>query len=233
MLAGLRSWYPLLLVAFALSFSLPALTQVNGVPASVTSFGFGGHTTPPPGVRASVTSLGPNGYASEWPIFGGCCNNFLEPVQRESSRRNHRRNKERDQSVFPVGIVEPVYIPYGVPEANQDSDDVETDANGDPEDNYVLAPELRERLIAMRARKEEAEDIAEEQIVAQPSTVLVFKDGHKSDVLNYAIVGDTLFDFGDGLTRKIMLADLDLLATRKVNDDRGVDFQIPSAASQP
>ncbi len=66
---------------------------------------------------------------------------------------------------------------------------------------------------------------------AQPPTVLVFKDGHQSDVLNYAIVGDTLFDFADGRTRKILLADLDLKATQKANDDRGVDFAVPSSAT--
>jgi hypothetical protein len=66
-------------------------------------------------------------------------------------------------------------------------------------------------------------------VSAQPYTVLVFKDGHQSDVLNYAIVGDTLFDFAEGRTRKILLADLDLKATQKANDDRGVDFQIPPA----
>jgi len=48
-------------------------------------------------------------------------------------------------------------------------------------------------------------------------------------VLNYAIVGDTLFDFGTGRTKKILLTDLDLKATQKANDDRGVDFQIPPA----
>ncbi len=66
----------------------------------------------------------------------------------------------------------------------------------------------------------------------QPSTVLVFRDGHQSDVVNYAIVGDTLFDFGAGRTRKILLADLDLTATQKANDDRGVDFQVPASATR-
>jgi hypothetical protein len=73
---------------------------------------------------------------------------------------------------------------------------------------------------------------AEDPVTAQPSTVLVFKDGHHSDVLNYAIVGDTLFDLGGGRTRKILLADLDLAATHKANDERGVDFQIPASAKQ-
>ena len=49
-------------------------------------------------------------------------------------------------------------------------------------------------------------------VPSQPPTVLVFKDGHRSDVINYAIVGDTLFDFGSARTKKILLADLDLAA---------------------
>lgn len=61
----------------------------------------------------------------------------------------------------------------------------------------------------------------------QPVTVLVFKDGHKLEVGNYAIVGTTLFDLTAGHPRKIALADLDLEATQKQNDDRGVVFQLP------
>ena len=61
----------------------------------------------------------------------------------------------------------------------------------------------------------------------QPPTVLVFKDGHKLEVGNYAIVGTTLFDLTSGHPRKIALADLDLEATQKQNDDRGVVFQLP------
>ncbi|MGA7629450.1 MAG: hypothetical protein WCB11_01705, partial [Terriglobales bacterium] len=70
----------------------------------------------------------------------------------------------------------------------------------------------------------------EDSVTVQPSTTLVFKDGHQSDVINYAIVGDTLFEFAEGRTRKILLAELDLPATQKANDDRGVDFQIPAIA---
>jgi len=70
----------------------------------------------------------------------------------------------------------------------------------------------------------------EEPVVAQPTTVLVFKDGHRSTVVNYAIVGDTLFDFADGRARRIPLADLDLAATRKANDERGVEFKLPPAS---
>jgi hypothetical protein len=66
-----------------------------------------------------------------------------------------------------------------------------------------------------------------EPVVAQPSTVLVYKDGHRSKVMNYAIVGDTLFDFSGDRTHKILLADLDIPATQKANDAAGVEFKLP------
>ena len=63
-----------------------------------------------------------------------------------------------------------------------------------------------------------------------PATVLVFRDQHQNEIQNYAIVGQTLFDLTPGHSRKVALADLDLEATQKQNDDRGVSFQIPPAS---
>jgi hypothetical protein len=61
-------------------------------------------------------------------------------------------------------------------------------------------------------------------------TVLVFKDGHKLEVSNYAIVDKTLYNVTAGRALKIALADLDLEATQKLNDERGVSFQVPLPA---
>ena len=69
-------------------------------------------------------------------------------------------------------------------------------------------------------------------VVPQPRTVIVFRDGHQTELQNYAIVGNTLFDLTDNLSHKIQLADVDLAATHKANDARGVDFQIPANAGQ-
>lgn len=57
-------------------------------------------------------------------------------------------------------------------------------------------------------------------------TTLVYKDGHKQQVTNYAIMGQTLYVF-DERTKKIALADLDIPATIQVNEDEGVEFQVP------
>jgi hypothetical protein len=64
---------------------------------------------------------------------------------------------------------------------------------------------------------------------AVPATVLIFRDQHRQEVGNYAIVGQTLWSFGPR-TQKIPLADLDLAATTKANDDRGLTFHVPSAS---
>jgi hypothetical protein len=57
--------------------------------------------------------------------------------------------------------------------------------------------------------------------------VLVFKDGHQIEVQNYAVIGDTLYDLSPGRHHKILVADLDLTSTVKLNDDRGIDFRLP------
>jgi hypothetical protein len=61
---------------------------------------------------------------------------------------------------------------------------------------------------------------------AVPATVLIFRDQRQQEVRNYAIVGQTLWSFGPR-TQKIPLADLDLAATTKANDDRGLTFRVP------
>jgi hypothetical protein len=69
----------------------------------------------------------------------------------------------------------------------------------------------------------------EEVTEASPATVLVFRDEHKQEVQNYAIVGQTLWNFAPEHTQKIPLSDLDIAATTKENDERGVDFHVPGA----
>ena len=61
----------------------------------------------------------------------------------------------------------------------------------------------------------------------EPATALVFHDRHVEEVRNYAIAGETLWVLNERTAKKIPLAQLDLAATVKMNDDRGVDFQVP------
>lgn len=64
----------------------------------------------------------------------------------------------------------------------------------------------------------------------EPATALVFRDQHVEEVRNYAIAGGTLWVLNEQAAKKIPLAQLDLPATAKMNEDRGVDFQVPGPA---
>ena len=78
------------------------------------------------------------------------------------------------------------------------------------------------------AKPTEEKQVAEARPDSLPSTVLIFKDGHRSEIHDYAIVGDNLFDLGTvHVMKKIPLAMLDIPATRKENEQNGVDFRVP------
>jgi hypothetical protein len=66
-----------------------------------------------------------------------------------------------------------------------------------------------------------------------PPAIVVFRDGHMEEVGKYMIQGDMLFTNADywttgSWTRKIPLAELNLPASLKLNNERGSKFNLPS-----
>lgn len=196
---------------------------IHGVPPSVTSFGFGGHRGFN-GVPPSVTSLN----------FG----NVHSGIHQRPFRFRPRRN---------IGFVSPFfggyyYAPYDYYVMDPGVDDAMEqqyaqpgptvfDSHGVGGRDYAT-PEPRPqddyRADLNRDRERDTEQPAAEQPIAdQPRTVLVFKDGHQQEIANYAIVGATLYELSDGRAKKVGLTELDLTATVKQNDERGVDFKLP------
>jgi hypothetical protein len=121
--------------------------------------------------------------------------------------------------------------------------------DGDYNDNLSIAQQMNQQNLDERQmlRDEEADGDRDayappraprapeppqpekESVSIMPDTVLVFRDQRKQEVQNYAIVGQTLWAFAPQRTQKIPLTDLDLAATAKANEDRGVTFRAPSA----
>ena len=60
------------------------------------------------------------------------------------------------------------------------------------------------------------------------ATVLVFRDRHSEEIQNYAVVGKTLWVFTEQRSRKIPIAELNVPATTKANEARGIDFRLPT-----
>ncbi|MGO9125908.1 MAG: hypothetical protein ACLP6G_13600 [Terriglobales bacterium] len=201
-----------------------AWAQIHAVPPSVTSMGFGGRAFNGP--LPSVTALGPRGYTPGFnpgfpnskPWFGSSSSGF-------SGHPHHRPRYPQWGLAY---YATPYYGYY----------DNGTDAqNYAPEDEYNGGPTIFDRRgpgyvppVQEPERPAESSSVAAPEAVPEPSTptVLVFKDGHQLEVENYAIVGATLYDLTEGHRRKVALAELDLTATSKQNDDRGIDFHLPA-----
>jgi hypothetical protein len=237
--------------AFIASVSVMALmfffvasshAQVNGPPASVTSPGFGGN--PINGAAPSVTSLGPHGYPSG-PVFvgppvdGGHRGHGKDGRGSKDGRDGREHHGHDGQS---GALLYAVPVPYAVdqnapepPEA--EGSDADAADQGGPTVFDHRGPgrvyDSPERDVkpshAKAAEVAEAEEPPAEPEPPQEPTLLVYKDGRSVEVGNYAIQGATLFDLTPGHRRKIALMDLDLDATRKQNEERGVTFQLPSS----
>ena len=61
-------------------------------------------------------------------------------------------------------------------------------------------------------------------------TVLVYRDGYKETINNYAIVGNNVWVLNQSSAKKVPLSELDLTATKRDNEERGGDFVIPNAS---
>jgi hypothetical protein len=103
----------------------------------------------------------------------------------------------------------------------------------DQQDAYLaqqverLSDEVEQLRVEQASRQQGAQPAAAVQPPAESkpvTTVLVYRDGRRAEVHDYAIMGKTLWVFADETTRRIPLAEFNLDATKKMNDDRGVDF---------
>jgi hypothetical protein len=91
-----------------------------------------------------------------------------------------------------------------------------------------VPPDFSEQTNPRTARKTAPEPPRE-----VPPALLVFRDGHQEQVNSYTIVKDTIYTKSDYWTsgswgKKIQTSDLDIPATLKANQERGVNFSLPS-----
>jgi len=67
--------------------------------------------------------------------------------------------------------------------------------------------------------------------------LLIYRDGHSEEVSSYSIIGRVMYAKSDywtsgAWTRTIQIADLDVPATLKQNQQRGVKFELPSGPDE-
>jgi hypothetical protein len=104
---------------------------------------------------------------------------------------------------------------------------IASEMNAENLDEQRMLREQDQDAYAPRSYSRPAQAREESSLRNDPATVLVFRDQHQREIQNYAIVGGMLWNFMPQRTEKISLAALDIPATIKANDDRGVDFRLP------
>jgi hypothetical protein len=234
-------------LAVAFIFAVSSLSaQVHGVPASATSLSpqHGFHN--PPGVPASATSLGPQGFTPKFDRF----NHFNPNFRRFGDGRLHQRDIVSLPAIVPTYWY-PYVFPNGVPDVDLSYSDqsqvsagqqvypqqpMSSGAQGYPQqapqviiiDNRGVHDATQDERAALAPAEPPAVVVtspaAEESRV---TTLVIFRDGTRKELLNYAIMGKEFIDLSNGRMRRYPLSDVDVQATIKENNERGVDFRLP------
>src|SRR5271165_1149992 len=224
-----------LVVAAAVLLGLPSAAQMHGPPAPTT---IGGHfLAPPPSVTSiagphlpvplpSVTSI-PNYSYTRWYPYGAYYNGYY---------------RGRGYGRAGLSYAVPYYIPLDASGYGYDYVGSPELYSGPPNDPVLHIVIEQPPAKAYSGDAEQTQSYPPGPATPEPYTplheakpnepsVLVFRDGHQQEVSNYAIMGQTVYVF-DKRTQKIALADLDVPATIKANDERGLEFNIPAQKAQ-
>lgn len=234
-----------LAAAIAIVLALPLGAQMHGPPATTT---IGGHfLAPPPSVTSlagrhlppalpSVTSI-PNYGFTRWNPYGPYYN-------------GHYRGRGYGYGGAGLSYAVPYYIPldasgYGYDYVGGGGPDLYSGPPITPNDSILhivveqpgvrypsIDPDLAQAPPPSQVQSAQQEQFAVREAKPNEPSVLVFRDGREQEVSNYAIMGQTVYVF-DKRTQKIALADLDVPATIRANDDRGVEFKIPPQKPAP
>lgn len=222
------------ITVFAVLIALPALAQMRGgahFGGVSVGHGFVGHG---PALTARGSSFGPAVRGGvRFGTFGGFGSPFFFP-----GRFHHHPRFFFGASFFFPGYYWPYYSYYTYPYPvtySSPSYDYSTASS------YEL--EMTRELDRLTAEVQQLRELQQQQAYANAPanapkadnkqeanrpTVLVFRDKHIQEVQNYAIVGETLWVFNEQRATRIPIAQLDIPATTKLNEERGIEFRAPA-----
>jgi hypothetical protein len=139
------------------------------------------------------------------------------------------------------------------PPAERSSTPIEEQKSGDPlliewqGDRYVrrnstaATPSGASQPDYVAESKQRTEARSSETVAAYksepPPAIFVFRDGHREESSDYSIISGVIYARGDywatgSWSKQIKLSQLDLPATLRANEERGVSFRLPSAPNE-
>jgi hypothetical protein len=152
-----------------------------------------------------------------------------QPSDSSNADNSSSSSREQPEAAGSDDLLRQAYL-RGARDALQDTLRKERDS-GRYGDHYL---DSRERSGAFDRKTDRTTTTENEEPAAAPpkedngpATVFIFKDGHQIETKNFAIMGDTLYDFSGSILKKVQLGDLDKDKTIKANDDRGITVKLP------
>lgn len=248
----MRLWLVIAAVSSAVLLATPLLAQMHGGSRGGASMGRGGFSS-----GGSIGFRGGSSFGGGQRFGAGFGTGLRQPSFNSSRsfggfrgtsfgpRRFHRRVFFSGVSPYYFGYYGypayyggyaystadyPAYDDYGPSYYSAQSYAAQNDMAQQQQDIDELEGEvarLREQKESDREARDTTPPQPESRAEVSSPTVLVFRDKHTQEVQNYAIVGGTLWIFSEQRATKLPLSWLDIEATSKANEDRGVDFQLP------
>jgi len=219
-----------LLAALMLSVSLPAqMSRAPGISISrgVTSFGV--HANPhgafPHGSPVGAVYLGS-------PYWFGDGPSSYSPTPSVIVVQPSVAPAASASPVEEPKLPNPVMIEWQGDRYVRRTESSATARNSQPD--YVA--EARPRSIDKRPDKAQPQTGPSHAPQLPPAT-LVFRDGHREQSNDYSIIAGVIYTRGDFWTdgywsKQIPVSQLDVPATLKANEERGVTFRLPSAPNE-
>lgn len=213
----------------------------HGVPASVVS-----PTTLPPGVhpQAIFRSQGPLRHFGDrhrrhvfvpipvfypvYPLYGDGAYPVADPAVQAPDSQTPVADSEQDRQAAAESedALRQAYLQGARDALKQERDDTRYGEHYMDSRERARATDDQD-LPARTKRQSETSAPSAQKEDAGPATVFIFKDGRQIETHNFAIMGQTLYDFSSTGLKKVELADLDKEKTLKANDDRGVIVKLP------
>lgn len=155
---------------------------------------------------------------------------YVQPPSEQAADPSSSRNSAAAGQAQPAASDDMLRQAYlqGARDALKDTLEKER-SNGRYGDHYLDSREQEPSRASAPSqnRSEEAAPAPARKEDSGPATVFIFKDGHQVETRNFAIMGDTLYDFSTSVLKKVQLSDLDKDKTIQANEDRGITVKLP------
>lgn len=238
--------FAILTTAFAIS---PATAQIRSAGSGTAGFGISVGSAGASGMGSSKLGLSQGaGFARFHQGRGFGHSNVLFPYPYfypDSDRSNGSEQVMQPQViVVPASAPAPPKAPPAPRESLliewQGDHFVRTTMSGRASASEPIAPDYAERPtspLSAAGRPAAPKREAVQPPRELPPAVLVFHDGRREEVSEYTIMNGTIYSKADywstgSWTRKIQIADLDVSATLKFNQEHGVKFALPASPNE-